>query len=316
MRRSPLAWLVVFALLAAGFGATVLALNSDVFSAHGFVRSYLQALARQDADEALAFSGVTVPESQGAALLVDGALGGLDDIQLLSDVADGNGRVVRFAYVLDGDEQVTEFHVEPDGTTLGLFQRWRFAVTPLARLDVTVTTDSRFTVNGEDAAVGAPLLVLVPGAYVVDRDTELLAATSATVLATEVGATTQATIDPQPTAAFEVAAEDAVAGFLDDCATQQVLMPTGCPFGFTEANRVEGLPEWSIAAHPTVTLEAGDSPGTWRALGAEGEAHIRLTVKSLFDGSTSVVDDDVPFSGSYLLAVGADDTITVLEAAS
>ena len=73
MLRTPLSWLVVFALLAAGFGATVLALNADVFSAHGFVRSYLQALERQDADEALAFAGVDVPESEVSTLLVDAA---------------------------------------------------------------------------------------------------------------------------------------------------------------------------------------------------------------------------------------------------
>lgn len=314
MARTPLPWLLVFVLLAAGFGATVLALNSDVYSAHGFVRSYLQALAREDADEALAFAGVVVPESEGATLLVDGALGGVDDIRLLSDVADGAEHVVRFAYELDGEEEITEFRVERDGSTFALFDRWRFAVAPLARIDVTVGGDSRFSANGVEAVTGTPLLVLAPGAYVIDHDSEFLAAASATVAATTIGDTEEVAIETEPTTAFDEAAEDAVADYLDDCVTQQVLQPTGCPFGFSESNRIEGLPVWAVEQYPSVTLERGEITGTWRAAGVDGSVRIAVTVKSLFDGSTDAVDDELPVGGSYLVALGADDTITVLEA--
>lgn len=316
MPRSLLSWIVVFALLAAGFGATVLALNGDLYSAHGFVRSYLQALERKDADEALAFAGVVVPESESTTLLVDGALGGLGDIQLLSDVARGGEHVVRYAYELEGAEQITEFHVERDGTTLGLFDRWKFAVSPLARLDVTVANDSRFTANGVEAVTGVPLLVLAPGSYVIDHDTELLSAVSESAAVTEIGATEEVRIVTTPTDAFDAAAEDAVADYLDGCVAQTVLMPTSCPFGFEEANRIEGTPQWSIDEYPTVTLEPGAVTGTWRAIGSAGAVQITVTVKSLFDGSTSTVDETVPVSGSYLIRLNADNTVTVLEATS
>jgi len=316
MRRSLLSWLVVFALLVAGFGATVLALNGDVFSAHGFVRSYLQALARQDADEALAFAGVVVPESESATLLVDGALGRVDDIQLLSDVDHDGVHTVRYSVELDGGEQITEFHVKHDGRSLGLFDTWRFAVSPLARIDVTVVNDSRFTVNGVDAASETPLLVFVPGSYAVDHDTTYLTALSETVTVVTVGETTEVLVEPEPTKAFDEAAEDAVADYLDECVTQQVLMPTGCPFGFAEANRIEGLPEWTVEEYPAVTLEAGTVASTWRARGSEGAVRIAVTVKSLFDGSTNSVDEKISVGGSYLLVLGADDSITVLEASA
>jgi hypothetical protein len=314
MLRTPLSWIVVFALLVAGFGATVLALNNDVYSAHGFVRSYLQALERKDADEALAFAGVVVPESEAATLLVDEALGGVGDIRLLSEVADGDEHVVRFAYAIDGAEEITEFRVRPTGTTFGLFSTWAFASSPLARLDVSVVGDSRFTANGVDAPAGTPLLVLAPGAYAVDRDTELLDTAGVTVAVTAIGDTESVDIFATPTSAFTAEATDAVAAFLDTCATQQVLKPTGCPFGYSEANRIEGVPRWSVESYPQVTLAAADASATWRATGTGGAVALEVTVKSVFDGSVRRVDESQPIAGSYLLAIGDDDTVIVLEA--
>ena len=313
MLRTPLSWLVVFALLVAGFGATVLALNADVFSAHGFVRSYLQALQRKDADEALAFAGMVVPESENATLLVDGALG---DIRLLSDVASGDTHVVRFAYEIDGNEEITEFQVQPDGSTLGLFARWRFAVAPLARIEVAVESDARFTANGVEAVTGSPLLVLAPGAYVIDRDTDFLAAESATAAVTTVGDTEQVGIEVEPTQAFETAAAEAVDAYLDQCVTQAVLMPSSCPFGFSEANRIDGVPTWSVVDYPQVDLAATDEIGIWRAIGVNGAVRISVTVKSIFDGSTSNVTRTLDVDGSYLVSLGADESITVLEASA
>jgi len=316
MHRSLLSWLVVFALLAAGFGATVLALNNDVFSAHGFVRSYLQALARQDADEALAFAGVVVPESEDATLLVDGALGGVGDVRLLSDVDHDGVHTVRYSVMLHGNEQITEFRVEHDGTAFGLFDSWSFAASPLARIDVTVANDSRFTANGVDAVTGVPLLVLAPGRYVIDHDSTYLRSSSETVLVATVGETTEVLLEPEPTKAFEDAAEDAVAAYLDGCVTQQVLMPTACPFGFAEANRIVGLPKWTVEEYPVVTLEPGAVAGRWKAHGSGGAVRIDVTVKSLFDGSTSQLREKVNVDGSYVLVLGDDESITVLEAKS
>ena len=48
MRRELITWSVVLGVILAGFGATVLALNSTLYSASGFVRTYLDALARHD----------------------------------------------------------------------------------------------------------------------------------------------------------------------------------------------------------------------------------------------------------------------------
>ena len=52
--------------------------------------------------------------------MTDEALGDLADIRLVSDVAIGDQRVVRFATVVAGEERITEFHVERSGTRFGL----------------------------------------------------------------------------------------------------------------------------------------------------------------------------------------------------
>lgn len=307
---------MVFALLAAGFGATVLALNNDVFSAHGFVRSYLQALARQDSAEALAFDGVDVPEGAGTTLLGDSAMGEVRDIQFIGESSSEGVTTVRFETTLSSGPETSEFHVERAGSRFGLFSAWRFAESPLAALAVSVDSDSRFTANGVAALTGGPEAVFAPGHYVIGHSTEYLSAEAVEVDAVEPGGLLDAQLAVAPTPAFTDAADQAIAAFLDQCATQQVLKPTGCPFGFDEANRIDGAPQWTMTEYPTSTLSAGSQPGTWLATGTEGEVRLQLTVRSLFDGSTSSLDESIPVRGSYLLSLAADNTITVLEARS
>ena len=316
MRRTLTSWLVVFALLAAGFGATVLALNNDVFSAHGFVRSYLQALARHDSAEALAFAGVDVPEGAGTTLLVDGALGEVRDIQFIGESSKDGITTVRFEYTLSSGTQRSEFHVEHAGSRFALFDAWRFVDAPIALLTVTVDNDSRFEANGVESTAGTPEAVLIPSIYVIDHSTEYLEAEAVEVSAIEPGGSLDAQLAVTPTPAFGAAAEDAIAAFLDTCASQQVLMPTGCPFGFVEANRLDGAPEWAMTAYPTATLSSGPQPNTWTATGAGGAVQLTATVRSLFDGSTSTLDESITVAGSYTLSIGADNSVSVLAAQS
>ena len=74
-------------------------------------------------------------------------------------------------------------------------------------------------------------------------------------------------------------------GELDRCATQDVLFPTGCPFGQSVENRVVSTPKWSIVEYPTVQVEPGDDFDSWVVPSASGTAHLVVDVQSLFDGS-------------------------------
>ncbi len=311
MRRALLSWTLVIAFLAAGFGASVLALNGDVYSAHGFVRSYLETLARKNADEALAFAGVVAPASESGILLTDDAMGDIADIHYLSDVETAGVHTVTFSYQLSTGLAATTFTVSRVGTSFGLFATWRFAASPLANLAVTVLHDSRFTANGLPATGDDTYAVFTPGLYDLGHETEYLTARTLAVPVTEVGSTVDAEVDVEANGTFERAASHAVASFLDSCATQQVLMPTGCPFGFEEANRIEGLPEWSMVGYPTITLEPSDTVGVWNGTSTKSSVKIKVAVRSLFDGSTTTVNQDVQFTGTYRITVAADDTLSV-----
>ena len=303
MRRALLSWTLVFALLAAGFGASVLALNGDLYSAHGFVRSYLETLQRHDAEAALATPGV----AGASELVTDATVGGFDSIRLVSDVEKNGQHIVRYATTIGGTEQITQFAVKRTGTRLGLFATWRFAVSPVATLTVSVDHDTRFSINGTDAVAGDHAM-LVPSAVTLTHDTEYLEALPVSVAITEVNSTVEAAIAVAPTELFAPAAVDAIAAFLDACAAQEVLKPTGCPFGTDVANRVDSTPLWSILDYPAVALNPEGL--RWRTED-NAVAHITVKVKSLFDGSVSTLDEDVEFGAAYLITIGADDSLSV-----
>jgi hypothetical protein len=311
MQRALLSWTLVFALLLAGFGASVLALNGDVFSAHGFVRAYLDALARHDSAEALQFDGVDLPPGVSFAMMTDdAALGDIDDIRFISDVEDGDHHVVRFATVLAGAEQVTEFEVERTGTRFGLFPTWRFETSPVATLNVSVDRDARFTANGLTTLSG-DFGVLVPGVFRLGHDSKYLQGEDVTATVAEVNAVVNAEVHVTPKPEFTDAATEAIAAYLDDCVTQEVLKPTGCPFGAEVVNRLNSTPVWSMVEYPVAVVAPTETPGVWTTEPAHAIAHVVAEVKSLFDGTVSSLDEDVPFSTGYRIAIAYDDTLSV-----
>lgn len=304
MRSTSIAWLAVFALLVAGFGATVAALNGSLYSASGFVRTYLDALDHRDAEAALAIPGVDSTTEGVDALLTSSAMKGLGDYTLVRDTEEpGGGHTVVFDVALDGETARTEFHVERSGTRLGLYPTWEFAASPLATLAVTVHHAEDFTVNGAEVASDGAFLVFAPGSYVLDHESTYLEADAVTVAVTEPGTIVDARVSAKPTEKFVAAVQAEVDDFLDACVTQKVLQPTGCPFGRAINNRVDGDPAWSVVDYPAVTLVAGREPGSWLVPTTPATVHLTATVVSLFDGTITRVDDDVDFTVAYAITL-------------
>src|SRR5690606_9759741 len=114
----------------------------------------------------------------------------------------------------------------------------------------------------------------------------------------------------QPTAEFIAIVTQRVEEFLAGCAAQQVLQPTGCPFGVQVHNRLSTLPTWSITSMPAVTV-APDGPH-WRIPAAEGIAHLEVDVQSLFDGSKRSVSEDVPFELTGTIDILPDGSASII----
>src|SRR5690606_8566422 len=127
---------------------------------------------------------------------------------------------------------------------------------------------------GADADPVDPLslLVFTHGVYSVTVDAAISASRDASILADSPLIHTPVALQTTPTAEFVEVVQTRVEEFLTQCTTQEVLLPTACPFGLEVQNRLASLPEWSIGAQPTVTVEPDGAH--WRIPAADAVAHI------------------------------------------
>jgi hypothetical protein len=317
MRRESITWAVLVAIVLAGFGSAVLILNATLYSASGFVQSYLEALARHDADGALELVGPSVAGDASDELLVPDAMGQLSSIHLISDTVDQNGRhSVVFGYAAGGVEGQTTFEVRRHGTLLGVFPTWRFASSPLAVVRLSILHDDAFSANGAQLLTpsqnrSVPYLVFAPGNYRFSHDSDYLHAEPIDVLIDESGTAQSAQLDIEATAAFVDRVQKEINTHLDGCILQKVLLPTGCPFGQEMGNRIVTTPLWSMTSYPRVTLVPSTRSSEWLMPTTNAAAHLVVDVKSLFDGSISTFDEDVPFSAAYAVVLLPDGGLSL-----
>lgn len=331
--RAIIAVVAVSALLLVALGAAIGALNRDVYSAGGFVRQYLNALARHDTTAALALPGVAPNNDQFAAaglptdlpetLLRDSVLGDLDNIQLVGDAETAPGvHTVSYSFTLGDVPSNMSFTVKSTGTFAGPFTSWRFEASPIGVLQVDVQHQSIFTVNGlsldtraqADAAAPrtfsnqASYLAFAPNLYTIAHESVLLTSPEQQIPVTSSGVT-KVMVVTEPTPNFVAQVQKEVDTFLDACATQEVLQPSDCPFGVVIDDRIKGLPAWSIASYPEVTLTAGES--AFEMADTAGQAHIVVDVQSLFDGELTTRDEDVPFAIGLTVTIRGDGSIAI-----
>lgn len=316
--RIVLGWVGAAVVLAGSIAAGVAIANATVFSASGFVRDYLTSLADGRVDEVLALPGVDAGDLD-ERMLDPLALEAFSWRIVGESVGDADGEVHRVTVAFDaaGVEDRATLHVERIGTSFGLFPEWGFARSPVTALSVVTSGDTRITV-GElplELADGGPVqfAALTPGVYAFTHDSEFLAADEVVVAVTGDAQTVEVAVEPS--GAFLAAAQRALDEALTACTTQRVLFPTGCPFGYAIQNRVASEPQWSIDRLPEARLVPDDAIGTWALTGVEGVAVLRVEVQSLFDGSVSSLEQEVPFSAAYRLGFDGDAVVLAPAAA-
>lgn len=337
-RRAPL-WVdltllgVVGVLLIAAVAAAWGAIQREFYSPSAFVERYISLLADQRATDALAVPGVTVstaeleaaglPPTASEALLRGAALAPISDVRIVSEEQRGDVTLVTVEYDARGYPGVTTFEVERDGS-IGPAPTWRFATSPLAVMNLTVTGSMSFDVNGftldkrqaspdgvdADPEAAVPLLVFSPGLYSVSVDNRIASTPGVAVLSDTPFHTIPITVQAQPTEEFVGLVQQKVEEFLTACATQEVLQPTACPFGFFVQDRIDSLPKWSIARQPTVAVTP-DGAG-WTIQPAEAVAHIEVEIRSIFDGKVRDVSEDVPFIITGTIDVLPDGSVSII----
>lgn len=314
--RGNLGWWVALGVIIAAFAGAVITLNLTLYSAAGFVGTYLSALESKDPDAALATPGVTTIPGVSEALLDRDAMGELGDIELIEATPDGRDTLVRYRFTLDGAPSEAHFRVTHTGLRLGLFNAWEFVESPVSVVEVTPVNDPRFTANGVRLTTNAPgesgtWQVLTPSVLSLGHESAYLTADPVTVHVTEAGIRAAARVDVRASERFIDEVQAQVDEYLTECAAQSVLFPTGCPFGYSVSNRLETGPAWSITDFPEISIVPGDTPGEWLVAGGSGSARIQAEVRSLFDGSVSTLDETVPFTVVWAMTVTSSDGVTV-----
>lgn len=332
--RVVLLWSVVGLLLLAALGSAVGALQRSVYSPAGLVGAYLTALSQHDAQAALALPGVAetparlaarrLPAHPSTELLRGDVLTRLTDVRIVGQWNLGDDRSrVQAAYRLDGRPHRSTFTVAKTGSVLAVFDTWRFAPSPLAVAHIIVlhaasftigpeTVDTRATVpSGSAFSTGAAdYLVFAPSALRLGHESPLLTARPVRTVVTTPGSVTGVTVATEASATFASKVQHELDRFLRQCVTQRVLNPAGCPMGVQIDDRVLGLPSWRMVRYPHVTIVGGAT--TWSMPRTDAVAHLTVRVQSLFDGSVSTRDEDLPFTVSLpRIAVRPDGSIGI-----
>lgn len=321
-------------LLLAALGAGGMSLYQEVYSPSAFVQRYLDLLSSGRAADALQVPGVSVDlalqegagidASSSEALLRTAALAQLTDYGITSEKLEGGVYRVSAEYRAGGVRGASTFEIVQDGW-IGVVPNWRFERSPLAEIVLTVRGADVFEVNGfeldrrqvsgqgADADPLEPLhlLVFTPGLYSVTVDTPISATPGVRVLADTALGRTPIEVQALPTEKFTGLVQQKVEEFLAACATQEVLLPTACPFGLEVANRLADgtVPKWTIARQPEITLMP-DGAG-WRIPPTDAVAHIDVTIMSVFDGSVREVSEDVPFQVDGTIGILPDGTASI-----
>jgi len=298
-----------------GFIAAILLLNATLYSPAGFVRGYVETLERGDSAGALELAGPPRSSSSLDDLLTREGMSEIESFEVVErEERDGVHRV-SVRYQADGHTGSTEFSVRQTGLILGLFRQWEFASSPLAEIELTVLHTREFTANG--VRLVAPVqdqpttyLAFTPGVVTFAHRSGLLEAEPRTVVLGPPERTEVVELDAQANEAFVGQVQAEVDRYLDECASQPVLFPTGCPFGQQIADRIVDAPVWSIAEYPPIELRPTATPGEWLAPEASGVARLAVDVQSIYDGSITRFEADVPFSLEFVITfVGPSEIV-------
>ncbi|HLP23295.1 MAG TPA: hypothetical protein VK139_04550 [Microbacteriaceae bacterium] len=312
---------------------TLWALAGTIYSAPAFVARYLELVSSDSVTEALRMPGVlpaasddpTSPseDEPSATLLRPGVISsGPSHIRIVEDRRNDDGsHTVTAEYELAGSVQLAVYVVNPAPAAFGLVPNWAFRSSPLAELNVSVTSGTSFSVGGEifdirNASVapsdGGPrvgrYLTLAPAVLQLSYSTEMVVATETPVVAASSAVvSTNLLVLPTPTLLERV--QSKLDGFLADCARQTVLQPTGCPFGSAVDDRVVGDPSWSLVSTPAVSLTP--ESGAFSMPRSPGLAHLSVPVERLYDGTQTTIEQDIEYTVSLVVSVLDDGSIAI-----
>lgn len=307
------AWLFLILLSVAAAAVTIALVNKYQYGPETDVKAYFEALQAGDGAAALGALNAEVPDSNAA--LLDGeplevAAETLDDVSISTVSSSGDQAVVRADYTLDGHEHSSEFTLHPADTQWGFFTVWDFDRTTLPTMHVTMAGSTSVDINGESVALtdsARDFAVFYPGVYTGSFTSAMVTAEPERTLVTDPGTQADLELVASPSDELTSQVSGQIKTYLDNCAGQDTLYPAGCPFSYEFTGRVLDDVQWSITEYPEPEVRlGGPTADRWTLMDAPGTAKIEFTSVNLFDGKTSKVSEDVPFTFKGDLVVTED----------
>lgn len=307
------AWLFLILLSVAAAAVTIALVNKYQYGPETDVKAYFEALQAGDGAAALGALNAEVPDSNAALLdgePLEAAAETLDDVSISTVSSSGDQAVVRADYTLDGHEHSSEFTLHPADTQWGFFTVWDFDRTTLPTMHVTMAGSTSVDINGESVALtdsARDFAVFYPGVYTGSFTSAMVTAEPERTLVTDPGTQADLELVASPSDELTSQVSGQIKTYLDNCAGQDTLYPAGCPFSYEFTGRVLDDVQWSITEYPEPEVRlGGPTADRWTLMDAPGTAKIEFTSVNLFDGKTSKVSEDVPFTFKGDLVVTED----------
>ena len=318
MLRTVATWLLCLMLAVAAAAVTIMLVNAFVFSPQHQVKAYFKALEDGDGGAALGLLHATVPDANAAML--DGAalkasVEDIEDLEVGDPVPAGEDKVdLPVHYTVGGAPHTSTFTLEKTGTTWLFFNQWSFVPSTLPTISVDVINENEASLNGTRVALPEgknSFAVFYPGTFEAHYASDYFAAPVVESVLTGPENAQDAQLS-LATAATPKLVQDLgaqVNAFLDSCAEQRVLQPSGCPFSAAMDRVRDDTINWSIVKYPDVKVEP--FKGSWVLSPLTGVAKLNVVEIDLFTGAAveREIEQEFGFTGR-LSVIDGNVTLT------
>ncbi|GAA1497165.1 hypothetical protein [Paeniglutamicibacter kerguelensis] len=300
-------WAAALVLLAVAAVSVIILVNHTVFGPGQKVRDFQAHLAAGEGAQALGLLNATVPEGNGLLLDGDGLRAASADVKDFTvgkpEPIPGSGKVVQVtaSYTVHGTAQQTSYSLQSAGRRWLFFDRWAFVPSILPAVEVSANTTNAVDIN----AMPAPLEngrttvpVFAPSVINAGFETPNFAADSRGMVVTDPNAQgTEVKLRTEPTKALVEEVNGQIKKYLDDCASQQVLMPASCPMSYSTSARVNADSiHWSILEYPQAEIVPYN--GEWALRPLTVKTRLKVTEQDLRTGASAErsIDEDFGFT--------------------
>lgn len=309
LSRIATRWLLVLMLAVAASIVTIAIVNTNNFGPEKTVANYMAALKDGNGAKALGLLNAKVPAANAAVLDGEPLAQSQEALQNLS-IADAvaipdNKESVTVSYSVGETGFSSQFTLEKGPKHWIFFDSWQMVPTTLPTIDASVVNANQASINGANANMPGgnnSFAVFYPGNYEFEYRSDLFAAPPVKRTVTGAGQPVPAVaLATGPTSDLLSQVDGTIRKYLDACAKQAVLLPTGCPMSAETSNRVLSPVTWSIVEYPAITI----SPygGAWIMAPLSVKAQVAYQEQDLFTGLVSEFKKADTFDFSAKLSI-------------